>query len=403
MQKITEFLSLLYANRLTIDYLFNHRPQGKSKYELFDFDDGLTEDRLINLTNKEVIQKNNDTFNLDERLAEFLEDFLQIGDREAKIGGLNDDLKGLNLNAEIFSKNQDSKYLAKMRRLLQKLDIGISSNVLRLYNSINDTYKTEKHFETKKLKLENYRADRDEIFETIENLNSFLDNYKALLKIDNELFNIKIQLEHHIIINRRYLLELQTQIIDYINKIQIQSVIYRKIGELKAFKDRLGGLNETNSNIKQVAGEHTAFFLYDKLVFSYKLPIDFLLDNDEGKKLIERIRQKNQIELRNERKTEKIDRDAKIEIEEEKSIVISDLFELFKDSNDNLFNFIQKFDFPTDIPTLNYEKRISLFVEMSMDFEYALTFTENYQNFTWFDEIHSNEQALTYQVIFSNK
>lgn len=394
--KIIETLNLLYQSRKTIDFLFSKRPNGRHKADLMEYDEQLKELRLQNLSNKGFLQEKNSLYTLDGRLIEFFEDYLGIGD--ATVEMLHADLKKLAETVAYYEVNQEFKYLQILKSTLQKLSIRMLINIQKLYTSIDEVYKTEKDLTIKLMKLQKYATDRDAIISTIEQTERFLKLHQKVLLQEAELFDSQKQLSFQLIESRKQLLGLQSQIIEYIHKVRAQTAFYKKITLLKQVKKNDGLLDASNTNIREVASQCHELVFQKRQIFRSKVPLEQLLDNEEGRKVIERVRAKLKLKAeRQQHKTELPAITAPV-VEETVELPVEELFEIFSQNEQNLFSFIQDYNFPPELsPHIDIKERISLFVEMSLDYEEQLQFHDRYSDFSWKDE--QGENSINYQVV----
>ena len=398
--RIVEILSLLYRSRKTIDYLFSKRPNAKHRADLMEYDDQLKDERLQVLTEKFFLQEKNSEYVLDSRLIEFFENYLGVGD--ATVEMLVADLKQLEEIITYFEVSKDIKYLKILNSTLYKLGMRLSINIQKLYSSIDEVYKTEKDLTIKLMKLKKYETDRDSILTVITDAERFLDLNQAVLRQDIDVNETQKQLAFTLIESRQQLLSLQNQIIDYIHKVQAQTAFYKKITLLKKIKKNDGTLDTSNTNIREVASQSYEQFFYKKSPYRTKVPLHQLLDNAEGRKVVERIRKKLKLKANQQPQKLSLATLSEQHIEENVEIPVEELFELYMQSGEDLFSFIQNYTFPAEIPDLNIKDRISLFVELCLDYESNLVFHSNYQDFTWKNK-QQELQTIQYQLVTVNK
>lgn len=394
--KIIETLRQLYHSRKTIDFLFSKRPNGRHQADLMEYDEQLSAMRLQNLLNQGFLQEKNGEYVLDGRLIEFFEDYLGIGD--ATVEMLHADIKKLEESISYYEVNKDLKYLQDIRSTLSKLSIRLGINVQKLYTSIDEVYKTEKDLTIKLMKLQKYADNRDEILNTIETTERFIELHQQVLMLDIDLFDVQKQLSYELIENRKHLLGLQNQIIEYIHKVRSQSEFYKKITLLKNIKKNDGVLDTANSTIREVASQCQELLFHKRIPYRTKVPLDLLLDNEEGRKVIERVRTKLKLKSEQRLKKQALPALSEPEVEESMELPIQELFDLFGESKQDLFAFIQSYTFPPEITEMDTKERISLFVEMSLDYEEQLQFHDQYHAFSWLDEKQASN-TIHYQVV----
>ncbi len=358
--QIIEAIRLLYSNRRTIDFLFSKRPSGKGRFELLDYDNDLTEERIGKLLEKRFVEEKDGEISLNMQLISFFEDYLGIGD--ANVEMLNADLKNLERNLQYYEdSNQNIKHLIKIREILKKLDSGIRINIVKLYASVDEVYKTERDLKVKLSKLENYRKDRDEVLLTIEATSRFLELNKVVLKNESEVMKTRKQLRFNLIEYNRQLLTLQNQVVDYIHKVQLQTQFYKKLTWLKTIKNSGGMLNGANSNIYEVVSQNHSLLFQKTVSHKWKVPLEAIADNENGQRMIERIRERLKMKSEREHKKESLDSISETQTQESLELPTDELFSIFSKTKTNLFDFYKLTNFQKPIPK-STPKKESLFL-----------------------------------------
>jgi hypothetical protein len=174
--------------------------------------------------------------------------------------------------------------------------------------------------------------------------------------------------------NLDFLIEIQTDITDFINKIQFQLDVYKKAQQLKEIKDH-GQLHfKTNFN-EIVKGINTLKHNGHKTPKT-KIAIDFLY-TDDGHVLCKRISEKYKItrlmvrgladKMAGNFKDKGLEQQIKLDTEK--------LVERFlTQTKNNLFEYLMDYKFPKAIGTVSFEDRLSLFVEIAMEYQSDLDF-----------------------------
>jgi hypothetical protein len=111
---------------------------------------------------------------------------------------------------------------------------------------------------------------------------------------DTELFGIVSALKASLIENLDFLIEIQTDITDFINKIQYQLDVYKKAQRLKEVKDH--GTLHYKTNFREVVSNINTLKYNGHKTPKTKIPIDFLY-SDDGHVLCKRIAEKYKIPI----------------------------------------------------------------------------------------------------------
>ena len=125
-------------------------------------------------------------------------------------------------------------------------------------------------------------------------------------------------------------MEIDRQIISYINQIDLQNQLYKKIRKLKYLQDQL--LIKTDTNLVKVLEERNPLWMESRQYNKIRLSLEMLRENDQVVKLLRRIAERNGIQ-----KTE--------HIRQLKEVDSAEVWNAFLASSYNLFEFILKYDY----------------------------------------------------------
>ena len=370
------------------------------KSELLARDD-MSDERLEKLVLYEIIHENNNVIGLDDRIVTFIEEFLEIG--EVTTSFINDNIQTLNENLKYYRIDSNPKFLRNIKRSLKRISSTTSREVMKLHKNIDDTYKNQDNYVIKLQELDKYKSKRDDIINLIRESEQIISDAQGFFNtiIDAELNSIVLDLRYILVRNRDYLNEIQSQIIDYINRIQYQAAIYKKIQRLKELKD-YEELKYKTDFIDVVTGTKALMF-QRRSVLKSRISLDFLY-SDRGYELSRKIATKLDL-LRNTsrkpagRMAEGFDESN---LEESTSLNVSGLVEKFMTSDTDLFQFVLTYKFPEKVGELSLEKRISLYVGISIDYDSKLSISGKLGKM---DYVNDKKQKLKlgYAIIKPNR
>jgi len=396
---IRDLVNLLYQNREVVEVLFGNK-DSVNKSELLARND-MTEERLEKLALYEIIHENNSVIGLDDRIVTFIEEFLEIG--EVTTSFITDNIQSLNENLKYYRIDSNPKFLRNIKRSLKKINSTTSREVMKLHKNIDDTYKNQDNYLIKLQELDKYKAKRDDIISLIQESEQIVSDAQGFFNtiIDAELNSIVLELRYVLVRNRDYLNEIQSQIIDYINRIQYQSAIYKKIQRLKELKDYEELKYKTNF-VEVVAGTKALMFQRRNPLKS-RLSLD-LLHSDRGHSVARKVATKLDLLRNTSRKpagkmAEGFDDET---VEESASLNVSGLVDKFLQSDSDLFQFVMNYQFPERVGQLSVEKRISLYVGISIDYDNQLQISGKLGKM---DMVNEKKQKLKlgYAIIKPNK
>jgi len=396
---IKDLVNLLYQNRDVIELLFGSK-DSINKSEILARDD-MSDDKLEKLVMYEIIHENNNVIGLDDRIVTFIEEFLEIG--EVTTSFINDNIQALNENLKYYRIDNNTKFLRNIKRSLKRISSTTSREVMKLHKNIDDTYKNQDNYLIKLEELDKYKAKRDDIINLIKESEQIISDAQGFFNtiIDAELNSIVIDLRYILVRNRDYLNEIQSQIIDYINRIQYQSAIYKKIQRLKELKD-YEELKYKTDFIEVVSATRALMFQRRSMLKS-RVSLD-LLYSDRGHAIARKLATKLHLLRNSGRKPagRMVDGFDQSMLEESTSLNIEGLVEKFMHSDTDLFQFVIHYKFPPKVGELTLEKRISLYVGISIDYDNKLAISGKLGKMDYVNE-KKQKLKLGYAIIKPNR
>jgi hypothetical protein len=390
---------LLYQSKDVVELLFGSK-DSVNKSEILARND-MSEEKLEKLVSYEIIHESNNVIGLDDRITTFIEEFLEIG--EVTTSFINDNIRTLNENLKYYRIDNNVKFLRNIKRSLKKISSTTSREVMKLHKNIDDTYKNQDNYLIKLQELDKYKAKRDDIINLIKESEQIISEAQGFFNtiIDAELNSIILELRYVLVHNRDYLNEIQSQIIDFINRIQYQAAIYKKIQRLKELKDYEELKYKTNF-IEVVSGT-TGLMFQRRSVLKSRLSLDFLY-SDRGHIIARKIAVKLDLIRRSDRvpagkMTEGFDQSVG---EESTSLNIDGLVQKFMTSDTDLFQFILHYKFPKKVGDFTLEKRISLYVGISIDYDNNLLISNKLAKIDYVNE-KKQKMKIGYAIIKPNR
>ena len=364
---VKELLTQLYYHRNVIEYLFGNR-DSITVSELLNRDD-ITQEQYQKLISYEVLYEYQNIVSVNDAVIAMFEDFMEIG--EVTPGFINDYLNELNRHIKYYSEGKENRFLRSIKKYLKRINTAITREIIKLQKNVDDTYKNESNYRIKLQKLDDYRTKRDTIIAFIKKTEDTIEETRLLFNITNdlELYSIVSSLKSGLIENLDFLIEIQTDITDYINKIQFQLDVYKKVQQLKEVKDR-GELHYRTKCREVIQGINPIGFNGHKTPRT-KIPIEFLY-TDDGYMLCGRVAEKYKLtRLMARRMADKMAGNFKdVQIENSLRLDVSALVDKFlAQQKHNLFEFLVAYKFPKAVGSITFEERITLFVEIVLEYE----------------------------------
>ncbi len=396
---VKDLLSNLYYNRGVIELLFGQRDQ-VTVNELLGRDD-ITEEQYRKLVSLEILYEYENIVSLNDAVVAMFEDFMEIG--EVTPGFINDYINELKRHIRFYQEAKEMRFLRSIKKYLKRLNTTLTREIIKLQKNVDDTYKNESNYRVKLQKLEDYREKRDTIIQFINQTTEILEETRSLFNItnDTELYGIVAALKVSLIENLDFLIEIQTDITDFINKIQYQLDVYKKAQRLKEIKDH--GTLHYKTNFREIIGNINTLRHNGHKSPKTKIPIDFLY-TDDGHVLCKRVAEKYKItrlmvrgvagKMGSNFKEQGVVEQIKLDTER--------LVERFlNQSKQNLFEYLIDYKFPKAVGTVSFEDRLSLFVEIAMEYQNQLDFKYRLQYYDY--TVNEMKKRLGYTLIWPSK
>lgn len=394
---VKDLLSNLYTNRGVIELLFGQRDQITIN-ELLGRDD-ISEEQYRKLVSLDILFEYENVVSLNDAVVSMFEDFMEIG--EVTPGFINDYINELKRHIRFYQEAREMRFLRSIKKYLKRINSTLTREIIKLQKNVDDTYKNEGNYRIKLQKLEDYREKRDTIIDFIKQTSAIVDETRVLFNItnDTELFGIVSSLKSSLIENLDFLIEIQTDITDFINKIQFQLDVYKKAQRLKEVKDH--GALHYKTNFKEIVGSINTLKHNGHKTPKTKIPMEFLY-SDEGHVLCKRIAEKYKItRLMVRGVADKMSVNFKDKgLEQNIKLDTEKLVERFLDqTKQNLFEYLIEYKFPKAIGNVSFEDRLSLFVEIAMEYQTKLDFKYRLQYHDYIEEETKIKKRLGYTLI----
>lgn len=397
---VNDILSQLYHHRSVVEFLFANR-ENITVNELLSRED-ITHEQLQKLKSLDLIYEYENIVSLNDAVVAMFEDFMEIG--EVTPGFINDYINELNRHIRFYQEAREMRFLRAIKKYLKRINATLTREIIKLQKNVDDTYKNESNYRIKLQKLEDYREKRDTIIEFIKRTSDVVEETRSLFALsnDSELYGIVQSLKASLIENLDYLIEIQTDITDFINKIQFQLDVYKKAQRLKEIKDH--GSLHFKTNFREMVGNINTLKHNGHKTPKTKIAIDSLF-TDEGHVLCKRIAEKYKLtRLMVRGLADKMAGNFKDKgLEQQVKLDTHKLVERFlMQAKQNLFEYLMDYKFPKAIGTVSFEDRLSLFVEIAMEYQNSLDFRYRLHYFDY-EDAAKNKKRLGYTLILPLK
>lgn len=375
-EKIEELIGELYRNRKLLSTLFDKRMTDINEEVVLPF---LNDDRekLEDLVDYNLLYSNKSQVRIEGRLLEFFEEFLEV-DETVHVLYILENLDQIREYRSYYQKDHSKKrkaeYLLRIKKNLRKITRLTLKNVKTLRRNTDDTYKSESNFEIKREKLDNIRSQRDSLEDVMKDVGQLLDDDLFFRTVaDDEMMLLIHQLRITLNDSFHNLIEIQQQIIEYLNHIEKRVYVVEKVFRLKALRDK-HHLKE-RSNFHAVAEKINDLPLKKQEPLRWRLPIREVVEKEEMHTLIFKVRK----QLKNRKSFQQnvageIAAEALTKQESAENVVnMAALKKSFLKKDEDLFNFIMNHDFQSEVKDI---ERIRLYCRLASLYESEFKFSE---------------------------
>ena len=215
-------------------------------------------ERIEFLINRSVLRKNDHFLVIDDMFLQFFENILEVNE-EINISYVNENLQHIKDNILYFfnerNENRKYSYLRTIKNTFRKVGDITVRNVIDLRRHVETTFKNEPNFKNKKSKLEHLDQKRESIINIIQQTEQLIyedEDTFFRAAVDDELNRLVVDLKLKLSESMHNLIEIEKQIIDYLNQIKYQSGVVKKLRKIKYLRDQF--VIEAETNIKEGTG-----------------------------------------------------------------------------------------------------------------------------------------------------
>lgn len=349
-------------------------------------------EKLERLKERGLLQQHGNLLELDERFQDFFEQVLDVN-IEVNTAYIHHSIEGLRNNIQYYHNEKTTSrknyYLRKVKSDIRKIYKGAWRNTLDLRRNIEDIYKTEQNYKNKIAKLQSY--DRK-----VNDINALISEAEVLCFVkeqiffvqatDDELNQIMWQLKltfgkvHH------QLVEIQRQIINYLNQTRGQSNFIDKLRKVKFLKDQFEIKEKTN--LLNVLQERKGLVFEARPSSSLRLSLS-LLQTDYGRERIQKVHSNRNERPKLKREYAGVFSEKDLENERSESDFpnLDEIKNGFMASRRELLDFLLQYDLPSNP---SFDQRITIYCRMIALFPKEIEVSDSYKI------INGVEYALAY-------
>ena len=242
-----------------------------------------------------VIIQNAESLELDDAYQTFFENVLDINE-DINVASVEQYVKTLKLNINSWlatdSDKRKAQFMHAIRHTFRNIDLVTRKNVIDLKRNIDITFKQEPDFKVKKLRLNDFDEKRQQIVSLISETNKIIDQQTIFFKtaMDVDLMMTVNDVRMGLRETTHGLIAIGAQIIDYLNRIDYQSRIVRKIRQLKYMRDQQ--MLADSTDIEQVLGAVNDVWMEPRNRYRTFVSLDFLRNEDSAIDILQHVRRR---------------------------------------------------------------------------------------------------------------
>lgn len=367
----------MFQNRKSLSYSYD------AARELVDY----KMERIGFLIEHGVLHDSGEFLEMEDVYLRFFEDVLDVNE-DISVAGVKESIDALESAIEYYlaetSLQRKTVYLKDVKRILRNIALNTFRNVIDLKRNIDSTYKNEPNYRIKKLKLQKLDEKRLAVSELIRQTENFLDNRRQgffSVAMDVGLRRVVSDVRQQLVEAYHNLMELDRQIIEYLNLIDYHNRLVEKLRRVKYLRDQL--VLESVTDIRKLLSDTNPLWMENRPKYTLKLSLEMLRNNDEGLQALRSLslRMKKGVTIR-KRNADAISPDylrPKSKIAD--GINILELKNAFLASGVDLYSFIRDYNYRnagTDIvPDL--EQKLVLFCQIASQYLDELKIRDEYR------------------------
>lgn len=348
-------------------------------------------ERIQYLIDHGVIHENGDFLEMEDVYVQFFEEVLDMNE-EISVSSVKEYLDSLKENINYYlqetNENRKNQYQSNVRKTLRRIGLRTLKNIIDLKRNVDTAYKQEPNYKIKKSRLANLDEKRKGIKVLIKECERMMEDEGVFFKIaaDPEMQRTTMDVRNDFTEADHNLLEIEHQIIDYINQIEQQSLLFKKIRKLKYLKDQLTWREDTNI-VRIIEGKNPLWMEkrpYNRIFLS----LDMLRGSEEAYSIIRKIAGRTIVRRLARTEADPLDETyMHNSIEEVNAVNMTELWNAFKAQGNHLFAFIKDYSYKQQHTLGDY---IILYCQMATLHSEELRITDDYEQY---DKI---EYALIY-------
>lgn len=307
-------------------------------------------ERIQYLIDYGVIHETGNFIELESVYLQFFEEVLDVNE-EINIEGVRDAIASLKEQIQYYLAESNEQrryhYQHQVRQLLRKTGLKTLKNVIDLKRNVESAYKQEPNYAIKKQRLGNLDKKSESIKTLIRECEKLIENESVFFSMvaDPEMERTRINVQADFTESFHNLLQIDKQIIIYLNQIEQQNKLCKKIRRIKYLKDQYRWIADTN--VRQVLDEMNPVWMENRPYNITRLSLDTLRSSDEMAALLQKVASTEHIRQQSRTIAEAFSGEEMAEHTAELPLINpNEVWNAFAASSYDLFNFVLQYDYP---------------------------------------------------------
>ena len=291
-QSLRDLIRGLQQGEKLLNDMFQKRKTVAVNYEEALETLGGDENKLTRLIKYGVIEQTGDSLELSDVYLRFFEEVLSANEI-INIAFVKTYIDKLNLDISSYlveeNKARKEKIAREIRYTFKRIENTTRNNVKDLKHKVDDTYKQEPNFKIKELRLKDFDEKAKHIGELIHQTELLIDKQSIFFaNMDIGMRQTISEVKDGLRDSAHGLIAITAQIIDYLNRIEYQSRLVKKVRQLKYLKDQF--MIEEGTDIKKMLADTNALWMERQPKYITRVSLDFLRNDDAALEILNNIR-----------------------------------------------------------------------------------------------------------------
>lgn len=376
-RSIKELIRALQQGSKLLSNMFLQRKTVAVRYDdALDTLDG-DENKLKHLITFGVIIQTGDSLELDDAYQRFFEEVLAVNE-DINISSVKMYIDKLNLSISSYLAAENNarreSFLREIRHTFKSISSATHRNVIDLKRNVDDTYKQEPNFKIKELRLKDFDEKARLIGELIRQTERVIDEQTIFFSSTSDygLKQTVSEIRDGLRESAHGLITVTAQIIEYLNRIEYQSRLVKRVRQLKYMRDQF--MIEQATNVKELLTKTNPVWMENRPKYVTRVSLDFLHNDDAALEILDNIRKRFSKKTNiKSRLAEKIDgRFLEGQTETTRTFNHQELLNGFMAQSSDLFYYVWNYAFTE---TLDRELRLVLFLQMASQYPEQMRYT----------------------------